>query len=173
MTEILFGFEGRQSTMSTTIIYGLLVAVLILGPLIVLHEFGHFFLAKWHRVKVLEFGFGFPPRMFGIWSGKTLVSTSPDTKWEGALTGASVEAGDMVTIVGYETDEGTIEALTVSPFERQDISLAQTSPTVFVGKVKGSTFEGMTIADMVWSINWLPFGGFVKLKGEEDPSAKG
>lgn len=158
--------------MSTTIIYGLLVAVLILGPLIVLHEFGHFFLAKWHRVKVLEFGFGFPPRMLGIWSGATAVSTSLDTKWEGALAEAAVEIGAMVTIVGYEKEEGVIEALTVSPLERQDISLAQTSPTVFVGKVKETTFDGITIADMVWSINWLPFGGFVKLKGEEDPSAK-
>ncbi len=158
--------------MSTTIIYGLLVAVLILGPLIILHEFGHYFLAKFHRVKTLEFGFGFPPRMFGIWSGNTSVSTSNDTEWEGEFGGVIVETGQMVTIVGYESEEGTIQALKVRPFERQDISLAQTSPTLFVGKVKSSTQGGMTIADMVWSINWLPIGGFVKLKGEEDPSAK-
>ena len=25
---------------------------------------------------------------------------------------------------------------------------------------------------MVWSINWLPFGGFVKMQGEEDPESK-
>ena len=158
--------------MSTTIIYGLLVAVLILGPLIILHEFGHYFLAKFHRVKTLEFGFGFPPRMFGIWSGNTSVSTSNDTEWEGEFGGVIVETGQMVTIVGYESEDGTIQALKVRPFERQDISLAQTSPTLFVGKVKTSTQDGMTIADMVWSINWLPIGGFVKLKGEEDPSAK-
>ena len=158
--------------MSTTIIYGLLVAVLILGPLIILHEFGHYFLAKFHRVKTLEFGFGFPPRMFGIWSGSMSVSTSNDTEWEGEFGGVNVETGQMVTIVGYESEDGTIQALKVRPFERQDISLAQTSPTLFVGKVKTSTQDGMTIADMVWSINWLPIGGFVKLKGEEDPSAK-
>ena len=158
--------------MSTTIIYGLLVAVLILGPLIVLHEFGHYFLAKLHRVKVLEFGFGFPPRMFAIWSGGTAVKTSAETAWEDGLTGETIKAGQMVTIVGYETDDGSIQALAVGPFERKDVSLAQTSPTVFVGKVKASGQDGMAIADMVWSINWLPFGGFVKLKGEEDPSAK-
>ena len=158
--------------MSTTIIYGLLVAVLVLGPLIVLHEFGHYFLAKLHRVKTLEFGFGFPPRMFGIWTGATNVITSVDTKWEGGLTERLIEPGQMVTILGYETEDGAISALAVSPTERKDISLAQTSPTVFVGKVKETSDNVISIADMVWSINWLPFGGFVKLKGEEDPTAK-
>jgi regulator of sigma E protease len=39
------------------------IAVLLL--LIVGHELGHFFAAKWAKMKVLEFGVGFPPKMFG------------------------------------------------------------------------------------------------------------
>lgn len=36
--------------------------ILILGGLVVIHELGHFFTARLARVRVLEFGIGFPPR---------------------------------------------------------------------------------------------------------------
>ncbi len=36
--------------------------ILILGVLVVIHELGHFFAARLARVRVLEFGVGFPPR---------------------------------------------------------------------------------------------------------------
>ena len=36
--------------------------ILILGVLVVIHELGHFFTARAFRVRVLEFGIGFPPR---------------------------------------------------------------------------------------------------------------
>lgn len=38
----------------------------ILGALVLFHELGHFITAKLFRIKVLEFGFGFPPKLFGI-----------------------------------------------------------------------------------------------------------
>jgi len=42
--------------------------------LMVLHEFGHFVLAKIFNVKVEEFGIGYPPRIFGKKFGQTLYS---------------------------------------------------------------------------------------------------
>lgn len=48
------------------------VAVLIL--LILVHELGHFIAAKLSRVKVIELGLGFPPRIFGIKRGETIYS---------------------------------------------------------------------------------------------------
>jgi len=36
--------------------------ILILGGLVVIHEVGHFVLARLFRIRVLEFGIGFPPR---------------------------------------------------------------------------------------------------------------
>lgn len=56
--------------MLTTII----VFILILGLLIFVHEFGHFIMAKRAGAKVEEFGFGFPPRIFGIKRGETIYS---------------------------------------------------------------------------------------------------
>ena len=42
--------------------------------LIIIHEFGHFILAKKFGIKVEEFGIGFPPRLFGKKIGETVYS---------------------------------------------------------------------------------------------------
>ncbi len=55
--------------MVTTIIFILILAVLVL-----IHEFGHFIVAKKSGVLVEEFGFGFPPRVWGKKIGETLYS---------------------------------------------------------------------------------------------------
>ena len=48
--------------------------VAIMTVLIIIHEAGHFFVAKLAKVKVMEFGLGFPPRLWGIRYGDTLYS---------------------------------------------------------------------------------------------------
>ncbi|MFH1826839.1 MAG: M50 family metallopeptidase [bacterium] len=53
---------------------GVLFFIIILSVLILIHEFGHFFAAKRSGVKVEEFGFGFPPRLFSIKKGETIYS---------------------------------------------------------------------------------------------------
>ncbi len=42
----------------------LLTVIIFLAILIIGHEFGHFLTAKYFGLKVEEFGFGFPPRLF-------------------------------------------------------------------------------------------------------------
>lgn len=51
-----------------------IVFIFILGLLVFVHEFGHFLLAKRAGILVEEFGFGFPPRIFGIKKGETIYS---------------------------------------------------------------------------------------------------
>ncbi len=36
--------------------------ILILSPIVIVHELGHFTVARWFKIKVEEFGLGFPPR---------------------------------------------------------------------------------------------------------------
>ncbi len=48
--------------------------VFAVSVLILLHEWGHFFMAKRSGMKVEEFGLGFPPRVFGKQYGETLYS---------------------------------------------------------------------------------------------------
>ena len=75
------------------VIYSVFPFLAMLVGLIVFHELGHYITAKIFKVKVLEAGLGYPPRIWGF-------------TWKGTL----------------------------------------------------------------YSINWLPLGGFVRLLGEEDPS---
>ena len=51
-----------------------LIFIIVLGVLVIVHEFGHFITAKRAGMKVEEFGFGFPPRIFGIKKGETTYS---------------------------------------------------------------------------------------------------
>lgn len=78
----------RKRSMVATI----LIFLIVLSVLVIVHELGHFFAAKYFGVEVQEFGVGFPPRAKTLYTSKDGVS---------------------------------------------------------------------------WTLNWLPIGGFVKLKGED------
>lgn len=69
------------------------VFILILGILILIHEFGHFSAAKKMGVKVEEFGFGFPPRLYSIKKGETVYSLN------------SLPIGGFVKVFGEEYSE--------------------------------------------------------------------
>jgi regulator of sigma E protease len=44
--------------------------LLVMGPLVFIHEFGHFLFAKLGRIRVIEFGFGYPPRIWKFWQSQ-------------------------------------------------------------------------------------------------------
>lgn len=52
----------------------IVVFIIILAILVLIHELGHFLAAKKNGIKVEEFGFGFPPRIWGFRKGETLYS---------------------------------------------------------------------------------------------------
>src|SRR5215471_8488312 len=47
------------------------VAIVVLGVIIVIHELGHFLVAKFFKIKVEIFSVGFGPRLFGFRKGET------------------------------------------------------------------------------------------------------
>jgi len=53
-------------------VWPIVVALLIFGLIVVIHEFGHFFFAKLFKVKVNEFAVGFGPAIFKKQKGETL-----------------------------------------------------------------------------------------------------
>lgn len=85
----------------------LITFIIVLSLLVFVHEVGHFVVARRMGVKAEEFGFGFPPRLFGIYKNT---------------------AGKWKFVFGSK--------------EVQDAS------------------------DTIYSANWIPLGGFVKIKGE-------
>ncbi len=56
------------------IIITIIIFILTLLILVLIHEFGHFLMAKRFGIKVEEFGFGIPPKIFGKKIGETIYS---------------------------------------------------------------------------------------------------
>lgn len=52
-----------------TVLLTLLAAIFVLGPLVALHEWGHYIVARLCGVKVLTYSIGFGPKLFG-WTSK-------------------------------------------------------------------------------------------------------
>lgn len=52
----------------------ILAALLIFGVIIIIHEFGHFLVAKWMKVRVNEFAIGMGPKLIGWGKGETAYS---------------------------------------------------------------------------------------------------
>jgi regulator of sigma E protease len=75
-----------------------------LGLLVFVHELGHFVMAKRAGMKVDEFGFGFPPRLFGIKKGETVYSIN----W--------IPLGGFVKIVGENGDSQEPGSFAAKPF---------------------------------------------------------
>ncbi len=108
--------------------------ILILGALVVIHELGHFFTARAFKVRVLEFGIGFPPR------AKVMRIAPPSQE--------DVERA-------AQAREKAIAAARLDPQRLDEILDAE--PEVPTGTV--------------YTLNWLPIGGFVKLEGEDGNDA--
>ncbi len=84
------------------IILNILIFLIILALLVLVHELGHFLVAKKNGVRVDEFGLGFPPRIYGKKFGETVYSLN------------AVPFGGFVKIFGenaesLETPEGIVE----------------------------------------------------------------
>lgn len=94
--------------------FTVIIFILILGLLVFVHEFGHFVVARRNGVAAEEFGFGFPPRILGVYRDKN---------------------GKRKLILGNRD----------------------------IGNIREVGENGNT----VYSLNWIPLGGFVKIKGED------
>jgi regulator of sigma E protease len=57
-----------------SVLISIVAFLIILVVLVIAHELGHFLTAKARGVAVMEFGLGFPPRIWGIKRGETLYS---------------------------------------------------------------------------------------------------
>src|SRR5438552_12800 len=53
------------------ILLTIIAVIVIFSLLVIIHELGHFITARRNGIKVLEFGFGFPPRLWSKKVGET------------------------------------------------------------------------------------------------------
>lgn len=87
----------------------IIIAFLSLIGLIIIHELGHFLVAKAFGIKVEEFGLGYPPRLFGKKIGETLYSLN------------LIPFGGFVKIYGQEERINKPRSFSSKPFYQKGL----------------------------------------------------
>lgn len=134
-----------------------------LSILVFVHELGHYLAAKRSGVIVEEFGLGYPPRLLGFWhtQGRIVVDGRDITVPRGFRLPDELDLGSMVMV---ETAPGRKDSVSLRAIEEIDPADPVAAEAGRVDYLDRGT---------LFSLNAIPFGGFAKMLGEEDPSAPG
>ena len=141
-----------------------LVSLLVaLSILVFVHELGHYAAAKRSGVVVEEFGIGYPPRVFSMFrtegkvviGGETIVIPSK-FKLPKGLTARS--------LVVYDTEQDDKGRTVLTRIEEVQPGEPGSEVASAIDLLDGGT---------LFTLNAIPFGGFAKMLGEEDPTFPG
>ncbi|MDP7586957.1 MAG: site-2 protease family protein [SAR202 cluster bacterium] len=148
--------------------------------LVVIHEFGHYATARAMGVKVLEFGVGFPPRAFGVYTGNTCVLIDGATRYVGFSDPGDLGRGQRIKVSSTEDANGNLIARVIElskklahgeqEEEPDEERLGEEDLLNHEGKIRSVGGGSLVLADMLYSVNWAPIGGFVRLAGEANPN---
>jgi len=177
--------------------------LLVLGPLILLHELGHFLVAKRGGIRALEFGMGYPPRAKKLWRGKGYIVIDGvryetprnfDLPWDWliylnkrvTLTCDEVNNQKILRSIELHPDEeaallksGDGPATAVQPnLAGQTVNALPAPVKKRSVKMQRGAHELSGVVDELdagteYTLNWLPIGGFVRMWGEEGAVGKG
>jgi regulator of sigma E protease len=106
--------------------YSVIPFVVILIVLVLVHELGHFVTAKMAGVRVLEFGIGYPPKLWGVRFGRRPETNSADPEADDPRTEYTINAlplGGFVRLLGEE-DPSDPHSLAAKPRPVRIIVLA-------------------------------------------------
>ena len=180
--------------MSTTLLGGI-IFVLVFAGIILVHELGHFIVARLVKIEVEEFGVGFPPRLLRLWRSKGRILIGKDwlaipvnydlpfdpklvinktvnavaASINGKLVLRSVEIASTEGHTQIESGSEYSQAPAISADEKRssNASLYQENETHLTG-VLNEVRPGTE-----FTLNWIPLGGFNKIKGEDNPDTPG
>jgi len=185
--------------MNTSYLAGL-IFILVFAGMILIHELGHYLASLWMGVEVEEFGFGIPPRAWTFWRLKGYFLTRSGQRIEiprefglpfpwSELSGRELKFtvdrdGDKYILRTLEVTEEVEEKRSTGKDEIQiGANGAVVQPaepktrTAQFGKQRGALELTETIREShpgtEFTLNWLPLGGFVRPKGENDPTIPG
>ncbi len=168
----------------------LLAFIIILSILVFVHELGHFVVAKRSGITVEEFAIGFPPRAVKLWQDEGSITLDGHDYVIGRKLDVprSIQPGAQVYAETSIDEKGRptvtqLELATPAQADQEDREKAGGEAKFFSLLSRGSkptpaggrptvTVDALT-RPTEYTINWVPFGGYVRMVGEEDPSAPG
>ena len=143
---------------------------IVLSLLVFVHELGHFIAAKRTGVVVEEFAFGYPPRLLKYGQSEGKITLAGQEMVIGRKTDVSrqVEVGTRVVYESETQADGRVAVTRIQPVpgDLSDDEAAKEfgQPVNRVEQLTRGT---------EYTINLIPFGGYVRMLGEEDPGAAG
>ncbi len=137
--------------------------ILIFGILVFVHELGHFLAARRNGIVTEEFGFGYPPRVITLRKG------------EGKLV---VDGKTLVVPRGFQLPEdlvaGSLVVFQTTPDKKNRPVLSSVQIISADDPLRaGAGVVSMIDPGTIYSINAIPFGGFVRMRGEDGPAGPG
>jgi regulator of sigma E protease len=134
-----------------------------LSIVVFVHELGHLLAAKRSKVVVEEFGFGYPPRLFTFWRS------------EGEIT---IGGGKIIIPRSFKMPEGIHARSTVifeTTTDEKGRKILSHIEEAVPGDPTSATASPVDRLDpgTIFSVNAIPFGGFARMLGEEDPTFPG
>jgi len=142
------------------------IFIAIIGVLIFAHELGHFLTARRNGIRAEEFGFGFPPRILGF----QFVEGEKKEKF------SELESVEAEKIEIKKGQEEISKETVIEKFRKVVKKIPVGKWRIIWGnydgddekeksdqeEIKKNKYEKGTI----YSLNWIPLGGFVRIKGE-------
>lgn len=157
----------------------LIAAVLVFGLLVVVHEAGHFLIAKWNKVTVHEFSIGFGPQLAGKVYGDTLYSlrlfplggfvrmagmTEKDREVEGSFALKTVGQRASITLAGPIMNFLLAALLFVVVFTV--LGIPHISNNTVIGEVvpgRPAETAGLQAGDQILAVDGEPVNTWVEL----------
>jgi regulator of sigma E protease len=175
--------------MSTALLGGI-TFVLVFAGIIFVHEFGHFIVARLLKIEVEEFGIGFPPRMLRLWRGKgsliigkerLIIPINFDLPFDprpslhrpvNAIAASDHGRLFLQSIDFAATEDGQYRPDPV-PGHPASEDTHSNPKSLQTGEVRVSGILNEVRTGTEFTLNWIPLGGFNKIKGEDDPDSSG
>jgi regulator of sigma E protease len=134
-----------------------------LSVLVFVHELGHLVAAKRSGVVVEEFGFGYPPRVFSFWrnNGRIVIDGETFVIPRQLELPQDLRVWSVVTYEATTDDKGRRVLTHIEVVDPEEPEPVAASSVEFLD------------AGTIYSVNSVPFGGFAKMLGEEDPTYPG
>ncbi len=122
----------------------LLIFFVILLALVLSHEAGHFFSALFFGIKVEEFGFGIPPRMFGVKSKKGILYSFNWLPLGGFVKITGEDGGDSEDPAHFSNKPAWVQAVVLASGIFMNLVLAY---VIFIAVAGMGTFESLEDKD--------------------------